>query len=37
MKFKTTEFTINQLIKNSFNVNESETAVINEIISSSNK
>jgi len=35
MKFKTTESTINQLIKNSFNVNESETAVINEIISSS--
>ncbi|KAF0717925.1 Uncharacterized protein FWK35_00032614, partial [Aphis craccivora] len=26
MKFKTTESTINQLIKNSFNVNESETA-----------
>jgi len=35
MKFKTTESTVNQLIENNFNVNESETAVINEIISSS--
>lgn len=35
MTFKTTESTIEKLITNKFKINESETAVINEIIASS--